>query len=80
MVHACQGYTAEPQSQQRLPYLAVRGSDIRMDSILPPVLNPKVVPRSYTKLNSTYLRSYKAHAELTQTASPWQVGSCCNYS
>ena len=29
-------------------HLAVRGSDMRIDSILPPVLKPKVVPRSYT--------------------------------
>jgi hypothetical protein len=34
---------------------AVRGMDIRMDSIRPPVFKPKVVPRSYTRLNSTYL-------------------------
>ncbi|CAL6432596.1 unnamed protein product [Bathycoccus prasinos] len=35
-------------------HLAVSGKDIKMDSILPPVFKPKVVPRSYTKLNSTY--------------------------
>jgi hypothetical protein len=33
----------------------VRGILIRMDSIRPPVFRPKVVPRSYTRLNSTYL-------------------------
>lgn len=29
-----------------------------MDSIRPPALSPNVVPRSYTKLNSTYLRGF----------------------
>merc|ERR1719217_1920178 len=33
---------------------AVSGRDIRMLSIRPPVLSPKTVPRSYTRLNSTY--------------------------
>lgn len=28
---------------------------IRIDSMRPPVLSPNVVPRSYTRLNSTYL-------------------------
>ena len=32
---------------------AVSGSDMRMDSMRPPVLRPNVVPRSYTRLNST---------------------------
>jgi hypothetical protein len=32
---------------------------MRMDSMRPPVLRPKVVPRSYTKLNSTYLRGVR---------------------
>ena len=41
-----QGCAEFPQRQQRPPHLAVRGSDIRMDSILPPVRNPNVVPRS----------------------------------
>ena len=31
----------------------VRGRDMRMDSMRPPVLRPKIVPRSYTRLNST---------------------------
>ncbi len=35
---------------------AVKGMDMRMDSMRPPVLSPNVVPRSYTRLNSTYLR------------------------
>jgi len=33
----------------------VSGRLMRMDSTRPPVLSPKVVPRSYTRLNSTYL-------------------------
>jgi hypothetical protein len=38
------------------PYLAVRGKDIKMLSILDPGVNrPNFVPRSYTRLNSTYL-------------------------
>ena len=52
---------ASMASASRLPsagcmsycHLAVRGRDMRMDSMRPPVLNPKVVPRSYTRLNST---------------------------
>ena len=44
------------KSIQQYLHLAVRGSDIRMDSILPPVRSPNVVPRSYTRLNSTYLQ------------------------
>lgn len=37
-------------------YLAVRGRDIRMLSILEPgVARPNLTPRSYTRLNSTYL-------------------------
>ena len=47
---------AEMQEHFEQTNLAVRGSDIRMDSILPPVRSPNVVPRSYTRLNSTYLR------------------------
>lgn len=38
-------------------YLAVRGSDIRMLSILEPgVARPNFTPLSYTRLNSTYLQ------------------------
>ena len=52
---------ASMASASRLPsagcmsycHLAVRGRDMRMDSMRPPVRNPKVVPRSYTRLNST---------------------------
>jgi len=29
------------------------GGDIRMASVLPPVLRPNIVPRSYRRLNST---------------------------
>jgi hypothetical protein len=36
----------------------VRGSDMRIDSMRPPVLRPNTVPRSYTRLNSTYLRMH----------------------
>lgn len=32
--------------------LAVSGSDMRIDSMRPPVFRPKMVPRSYTRLNS----------------------------
>ena len=32
---------------------AVSGSDMRIDSMRPPVFSPKTVPRSYTRLNST---------------------------
>lgn len=38
-------------------YLAVKGRDIRMLSILEPgVASPNFTPRSYTRLNSTYLQ------------------------
>ena len=36
-------------------HLAKGGNDINMDSVLPFVCNPKIVPLSQTKLNSTYL-------------------------
>ena len=38
-----------------LPPLANGGNDINIDSVLPFVCNPKIVPLSQTKLNSTYL-------------------------
>ena len=43
-------------------YLAVRGSDMRMLSILEPgVAKPNFTPRSYTRLNSTYLQQRNTH-------------------
>ena len=36
-------------------HLAKGGKDINIDSVLPFVCNPKIVPLSQTKLNSTYL-------------------------
>jgi hypothetical protein len=33
-----------------------------MDSMRPPVFRPKVVPRSYTRLNSTYLHDTAQHS------------------
>lgn len=35
-------------------HLTSGGSDIRMASTLPPVFRPKIVPRSWSKLYSTY--------------------------
>ena len=36
-------------------HLAKGGNDIKIDSVLPLVCNPNIVPLSQTKLNSTYL-------------------------
>lgn len=52
-------------------YLAVRGRDIRMLSILEPgVARPNFTPRSYTRLNSTYLRHRHTHSRI-----PFHQGS-----
>lgn len=40
----------------RVTDLLVNGMLIKIDSMRPPVFKPNVVPRSYTKLNSTYLQ------------------------
>lgn len=53
-------------------YLAVRGRDIRMLSILEPgVARPNFTPRSYTRLNSTYLKH-------KHTQSDWFISGVFN--
>ena len=47
--------TTKAQAQaQAQGHLTSGGSDIRMASTLPPVFRPKIVPRSWSKLYSTY--------------------------
>jgi hypothetical protein len=52
--------------------LAVKGSDMRMDSMRPPVFSPKVVPLSYTKLNSTYLPRRNCRGKIMISTDPIQ--------
>lgn len=56
-----QSVTKQPIRQaprsRKVSYVAVRGRDMRMLSILEPgVARPNFTPLSYTRLNSTYLQ------------------------
>lgn len=51
-----QSYYVKGYYDKSASYLAVRGKDIKILSILDPgVKRPNLVPRSYNRLNSTYL-------------------------
>ena len=62
----CTDPLATPEYEMRSPssgwwsysHRLVSGSDMRMDSMRPPVFSPNVVPRSYTRLNSTSVGSH----------------------
>ena len=46
------GHPLLREGEQKAHGSPVRGRDMRMDSMRPPVFRPKMVPRSYTRLNS----------------------------